>query len=114
MDRAPFGWNRIGKQELGAYPMAMVHSLFLPGGGRQHLHSHLATCLSGAETSWRYRLDCHALFDWDGAFHEDSSRSWRSTVASGCPSLALRRSGIAFPDTQRLDSSLAISGEFLH
>src|ERR1039457_2207559 len=106
MDRAAFDRNRNGKQEQNAYPMAMVHSLLLPRGGRQHLRSHLPARVSGAEASWRYRPDCHALPDWNWALHEDSPRSWRSTVPSGGSSLALRRAGIAFAHPWRLDSPL--------
>lgn len=50
----------------------MVHSVFLSRGGREYLRSHIATCLSGAETSWFYWLDGHALSDRNRALHENS------------------------------------------
>ena len=41
MDRSAFDWDRIGQQEQGADSLALVHSLLLPRGGRQHLRSRL-------------------------------------------------------------------------
>ena len=69
-------------EPLTCEQMAMVHSLFLYGGGCQHLRSHLPIRVSGPEASRRYRPDSHALFDWDRAFNEDSPRSRRSTAYS--------------------------------
>ena len=53
--------HRIGQQEQGTNPMALVHSLLLPCRRRQHLRSHLSADLSGAQASRRHRPDRHPL-----------------------------------------------------
>ena len=108
MDRPAFCWNRSGKQEQGAYPMAMVHSLLLPRCGRQYLRPFLSDSLSSDQAPRRHWADSYAFLDRNRPVHEDSPRGWNSTFSSGNHSLGIRRSGFARVHSARLDSPVDV------
>ena len=84
------------------WPWFILFYLF--GSCRQYVHSHPSTGISSVKAFGHYWPDGNAIPHRNRVVEEDANRRRGSAVSTGRPPLALRRSGIAFSHTRRLDS----------